>query len=128
MEKSLVFQEKHFNKNRWQFSKAACSGSLGTQTTEPTFLKPAADEFYRNTYSVPKNIDLNKLDWFPKIETQPSQENFVQFDLSPVKPKEVFLTLRNAKQNSASYSLWNTYETKEYSSHTSYRVHIWFFP
>ena len=43
--KTAIFQEKQFNKNRWKFSKKIVSGTFGCEEKNPTFDKHTADHF-----------------------------------------------------------------------------------
>ena len=99
--KTTLFQEKLFNKNRWHFSRQAVKGTLGLDIKEPSFSKPDADRFYPQTYSIPREINLPDLHWFPDLPTSPNSEDFEPFNSEPIKPKDVKKVLSNCNLKSA---------------------------
>ena len=61
-------QEKAFRNNFWKTAKDVTNGNFGNPPSEPTFSKITADTFYKERYETPTQIDLEKLEWFPKVE------------------------------------------------------------
>ena len=59
--KTAKNQEELYFKNKWDFAKKACKGSLEAVPELPGFSKTLADEYYPSTYSIPKIIDLSSL-------------------------------------------------------------------
>ena len=96
--KQSRYLEKLYNKNFWDFSSKACSGTLDTQPQKPTFTKDFADKFYPSKYSVSTPVDTTQLNWFPHI---PIPDTAVPFDLGPVKPSDVKKILQNKNATSA---------------------------
>ncbi len=97
--KNARYLEKLYNKNFWDFSSKACSGSLEKEPQKPAFTKEFADQYYCNKYSVSHPIDVTKLNWFPHL---PVDENgAVPFDLGPIKPCEVKKVLKAKNATSA---------------------------
>ena len=43
--KTTIFQEKQFNKNRYKFSKQTVEGTFGDKKVQPSYDKQTADEF-----------------------------------------------------------------------------------
>jgi hypothetical protein len=99
--KTAVFQEKQFNKNRWKFSKQVVNGTFGSDEKQPSFNKAAADDFYPRTYSVPKVINLENLNWITQTGIAPDSPDFAPFDNTPIKPKDIKRVLTKANLKSA---------------------------
>lgn len=49
-------------------------------------------------------MDISALNWFAKLSYSPDSEGHVPLDQSPVKPREIFTTLKDANQNASSGS------------------------
>ena len=99
--KTSHHQEEMFFKNKWEFSKKATQGTLDKVPENPSFSKADADIFYPETYSQAKTVDLSQLNWFPNLPTDPTNENFKEFSLDPIRPKDVKNTLKNCNKNSS---------------------------
>ena len=80
-QKTTAFQEKHFHKNCWKFSKKVVNGTFGVDEKKADFTKAIVDNFYPQTYSLPKVIDLQN-------PISPESPEYIPFDTSPIKPKE----------------------------------------
>ena len=91
-------QEKMYHDNFWEFSRKLSRGELNKPAQKPTFDKSAADEYYPRMYSTAPHFDLNTLNWFPYLHVPPSPVNF---NLSPVKPKDIKNILSHKKSTSA---------------------------
>ena len=100
LEKALN-QEKMFHKNRWEYSKSVVKGTFGKENLLPEFTKEEADNFYPKSYSVPKDLDYEKIHWFPFISANPTNEDFKPFDMSVIRPRDVKNVLKNANQKSS---------------------------
>jgi hypothetical protein len=87
-------EEKAYNKNFWKTAKEVTNGTFGETESSPTFTKTAADNFYKEKYETPVDINLDKLSWFPKVE-KPTTE----YNLAPYKPKDIKNALRNKNLN-----------------------------
>ena len=99
--KSASFQEKSFNKNRWEFSKNAVRGNLDSSSESPTFTKHDADTFYFGTYNSPRNIELNNLHWFPPLDGLLNSPSFVPFNMDPIRPRDIRSILKKSNKKSA---------------------------
>ena len=91
-------QEKMYNDNFWEFSKKLTRGQLDLPSLKPTFDKAAADRYYPNMYSSAPVFEPSSLNWFPYLKVPPSPVNF---NMSPVKPKDIKHILSQKKSNSA---------------------------
>lgn len=100
-EQSIRSQEHLYRKNFWQFCGKAVNGTLGEIPQEPAFTKEKADGFYPTTYGVPRLINFNHLDWFPSIPTTRSTEDSQEFNLHPIRPREVREALKKCNKQSA---------------------------
>ena len=98
--KTTAYQEELFNKNKWEFSKSVTRGEFGNEKMSPTFSKVQANQHY-SQYSIPNITDFNKIQWFPFIQTEPENANFVPFNTDPIKPKDVFNVLKSANHKSS---------------------------
>ena len=98
--RSTYHQENLFLKNRWEFSKSVCRGEFGKENLVPNFTQQAANQHY-SSYSTPHCTDFNNLGWFPDILTGPEDPNFTPFDISPIRPKDVYSALKNANHKSS---------------------------
>ena len=58
--------------------------------------KITADTFYKERYETPTQIDLEKLEWFPKVE-KPT----IPYNLKPYTPKDIKFALNRKDKNSA---------------------------
>ena len=94
--KTGAFQEQKFHKNKFKFAKEVSNGTFGEDNIQPTFSKTKGNEFYPATYSVPRQINLPDLHWFPPLPPLVSQ-----FDNSPFKPKDVRNILSKCNKKSA---------------------------
>ena len=63
---------------------------------KPTFDKSVADDFYPKTYSVPPVFDTTKLNWFPHLNIEQSNE----LNMSPIIPKDVKGVISKKKSTS----------------------------
>ena len=100
-EKTTAFQEKKFNSNRYKFAKEIVNGTFGADSVNATFDKVKADQYYPDTYSIPRNIHLPDLHWYPPALTSPNDADFKPFDSSPFRPRDIRKVLMNANKNSA---------------------------
>ena len=100
-EKTTVFQEKKFNSYRYKFAKEIVNGTFGADSVNATFDKVKADQYYPDTYSIPRNIHLPDLHWYPPALTSPNDADFKPFDSSPFRPRDIRKVLMNANKNSA---------------------------
>jgi hypothetical protein len=98
--KTTLHQEKLFQKNRWEFSKSVCRGELGKENLAPTFNSNTANTHY-NSYSTPTVTDFSKTHWFPLIHNSPGDTNFTDFNMSPIRPKDIFGVLKAANHKSS---------------------------
>ena len=99
--KTSEHYEKQYNKNKWKFAKKAVNGDLDKLDEPPGFTKAEADEFYPQTYSVPKMIDINQLNWFPHLPISPENDNFTNFSMDPIRPRDIKNTLLQCNKNSS---------------------------
>ena len=60
-----------------------------------------ADQHYSETYSIPRDINLPDLHWYPPALTSPQDADFQPFDSSPFRPRDIRQVLKNANKNSA---------------------------
>ena len=74
---------------------------MSKETILPTFTKGKADQYYPATYSVPKQINLPDIHWFPQQFITPDSEGFEPFDNSPIRPRDVRKALTKSNKNSA---------------------------
>ena len=99
--KTAAHQEKLFHNNRWEFSRKASKGTPGNENIQTSFSKQEADIFYPNTYSVPKLIDYQNIQWFPFIKVKPEDPSFTPFNMDPIRPKDVKNILKQSNQKSS---------------------------
>ena len=90
--------EKMYKDNFWEFSKKLTKGELDQPAHKPTFTKTVADNYYPTMYSVAPTFDHTKLNWFPHLAVPETTTNF---NLSPVKPKDIKHLLSQKKSTSA---------------------------
>ena len=100
-EKTTAFQEKKFNSNRYKFAKEIVNGTFGANSVNATFDKVKADQHYPDTYSIPRDINLEDLHWYPPALTSPQNVDFKPFDSSPIRPRDIRKVLMNSNKNSA---------------------------
>ena len=100
-EKTAAFQEAKFNKHRYKFAKEVVNGTFGADSVEAKFSKVKADKHYPETYSIPRDIHLPDLHWYPPSLTSPQDADFQPFDSSPFRPRDIRQVLKTAKKNSA---------------------------
>ena len=89
-------QERQYKRNFYKFAKDVTKGVYGKETLSPTFTKSIADQTYTEKYSKALHIDIDKLDWFPKVE-KPE----VAYDLSPYTSEDISNALKMKNQTSA---------------------------
>ena len=77
------------------------NGTFGNENSVPNFTKTDADTYYPETYSVPKNVDFDQIQWFQYINVNPTDDNFEAFDMSAIRPKDVKNVLKHANQKSS---------------------------
>ena len=99
--KTKVWQEKAFNKGRFNFSKETVNDTFGKEAVHPAFNKVTADGFYPGRYSVPGVINREDLTWFPPIPISPTSADFVPFDTSPFRPRDIRKVLSKSNKKSA---------------------------
>ena len=99
--KTSEHYEKEYHKNKWRFAKKAVNGDLDKADEPPEFTKVEADEFYRNTYSISKVIDINQLNWFPHLPNTPESDCFINFSMDPIRPRDIKNTLLKCNKNSS---------------------------
>ena len=100
--KTVKHQEDLYRKDFYAFSKQAVQGQLqGHQQGQVGFSKQEADIFYPSTYSVPGELSLSSLAWFPPIKADPTSDSFVNYDQSPVTPTLVKKVLHGTNQKSS---------------------------
>ena len=95
-EKQMREEEKLYRKDFWSSARNVTNGTFGTQSSQPTFEKSTADEYYKNKYENATIIDYDELKWFPKVD-KPS----VSYNLSPYRPKDIKHALYKKSNNSA---------------------------
>ena len=100
-EKTTAFQEKKFNSNRYKFAKEIVNGTFGANSVNATFDKVKADQHYPDTYSIPREIHLEDLHWYPPALISPQHVDFKPFDSSPIRPRDIRKVLMNSNKNSA---------------------------
>ena len=99
--KTGAFQEKKFNQNKFKFAKEIVSGTFGKETVKPSFTAHTANTYYPSTYSEPRQINLPDLHWFPPNLVSPVSEDFVPFDNSHFRPRDIRSVLANSNKKSA---------------------------
>ena len=99
--KTARHQEELYFKNKWDFARKACNGTLEKAAEIPTFDKATADQFYQSTYSIPKTIDLSALNWFPHLPVNSDDESFNAFSMDPFRPRDIKQVLINSNKNSS---------------------------
>jgi hypothetical protein len=101
-EKSVLHQEGLFRKNKFDFSKQCINGTLGCDSAKPTFSKETADRHYTGTYDIPIVTDIGKLSWFhPVSSIGPGESDFIDFENTVIKPREVREILKKANHKSS---------------------------
>ena len=95
-EKQMREEEKLYRKDFRSSARNVTNGTFGTQSSQPTFEKSTADEYYKNKYENATIIDYDELKWFPKVD-KPS----VSYNLSPYRPKDIKHALYKKSNNSA---------------------------
>jgi hypothetical protein len=99
--KTVSFQEGLFLKNRYNFSKGCLAGSLESEAVKPTFSREFANQHYSSSYSVPHDTRLEDLHWYPEVKSLgPGSPDFVPFDMSAFKPRDVRAVLKAANHSS----------------------------
>ena len=98
-QKTTKYQETLFRKDMYGFSKQVCNGSFGNTSPKPTFTKDTANTYYNAKYSRPVHLNLMNLNWFPYVQTGSDIHN--QFNMSPVKPRDIRSILKDKKATSA---------------------------
>ena len=63
---------------------------------KPSFDKAFADEWYKNRYSTPVPLAPEAVSWFPRLP-----ECVNEFDMSPIRPRDVKQVLSKKKANSS---------------------------
>ena len=89
-------QERQYKRNFHKYAKNVTKGVYGKDPLRPTFTKSTADHIYTEKYSKELLVDINKLDWFTKV-----QEPQVPYDMSPYTTEDVTKTLKLKNQTSA---------------------------
>ena len=89
-------QERQYKRNFHKYAKNVTKGVYGKDPLRPTFTKSTADHIYTEKYSKELLVDINKLDWFTKV-----QEPQVPYDMSPYTTEDVTKTLKMKNQTSA---------------------------
>ena len=99
--KSQVHHEKQYRSNFWGYAKNITQGTYGQQGPVPTFDKDVADTYFPNRYSsIQETLDLNNINWFPYIRVPNGPDESV-YDMSPIKPKDIKIILKQKKATSA---------------------------
>ena len=100
--KTAKWQEDLYFKNKWEFAKHACNGTIGSKSQPPGFSKAEADTYYPQHYSIPKEIDFTSLNWFPYLPDS-QNDSFEGFNLDPIKIsyKDILSTLANSNKKSS---------------------------
>ena len=99
--KTAAFQEKKYFKNKYKFAKEIVNGTFGAESVNAKFGKIKADQHYPATYSVPRDILLPDLHWFPPSLITPDHNSFEPFDTSPIRPRDVRNVLKASNKTSA---------------------------
>ena len=99
--KTARHQEELYFKNKWDFARKACNGTLDKAAEVPTFDKATADQFYQSTYSFPKTVDLSALNWFPRLPVASDDVTFKAFSMEPFRPRDIKQVLINCNKNSS---------------------------
>ena len=89
-------EDKAFRKDFWKTAKKVSNGTFGEPPSKPTFDKATANQFYKEKYEKPTNINIEDLDWFPPVEP-PTRE----YNLHPYTPKDIKNALKKKDKNSA---------------------------
>ena len=89
-------QERQYKRNFHKFAKDVVNGSYGKESLEPTYSESTAFNYYKDKYSKEVQIDLNKLDWFPKVQP-PS----IPYNLEPYTAEDVREALKSKNQKSS---------------------------
>ena len=66
-DKSRSHMEKRYRNNFYEFSKAACTGSLNESSTKPLFSEDVANNYFGGKYSTSNVINIGSLNWFPNV-------------------------------------------------------------
>ena len=99
--KTVAFQKKKINQNKFKFAKEIVSGTFGKETVKPSVTAHTANTYYPSTYSEPRQINLPDLQWFPPNLVSPVNEDFVPFDNSHFRPRDIRSVLANSNKKSA---------------------------
>ena len=99
--KTAKHQESLYFKDKWEFARNAVKGTLDKTEQAPTFTKHTADDYFKSTYSSPREIDLEQLQWFPSLPVTPEHSDFEPFNMDPIRPKDVLAALKRSNKNSA---------------------------
>ena len=99
--KAKAYHEKQFHKNRFKYSKEIVTGTFGKPDVQPTYDLQTANQFYTSTYSHHKVIDHSQLNWFPQLPTSPDKPDFVQFNTTPIRPRDIGSILAKSNKKSA---------------------------
>ena len=91
----MAKQEKAYTKNFHKFAKEVTKGIYNKPKIESMFSLEEANE-YTGKYSTSATINLDDLEWFPKVA-----EQSVQYDLSPFCSQDISKTLQMKTQDSA---------------------------
>ena len=86
--KQVNQHEKTYRKNFFKFAKKATKGTLDEEDITPEFTKAEADMFFSQRYSIPIDIDTDKLDWF--TEVSPRTVAYDTSTITPVMVKKIF--------------------------------------
>ena len=77
-------EDKAFRKDFWKTAKQVTNFTFGEPPSKPTFTKSTASQFYKEKYEKHTVINIEELDWFPKVEPLTKEYN-----LSPYTPKDI---------------------------------------
>ena len=99
--KTTVFQENQFHKNRYKFASQTVKGTFGAENVQPSYDQQTADRFYSSIYSHHRDIDLTQHSWFPQLPTSPESTEFTPFSTAHIKPRDIKRILGKSNKNSA---------------------------
>ena len=94
LQRLTKFQEKLYHTDFWSFAKKTVN-NLFTPTDDQFISQDTANTYFKNKYFEPPQISLNT---FPFLPTKPAQS---PFNLDPIKPKDIRLTLSRKPNTSA---------------------------
>ena len=89
-------QERQYKRNFHKFAKDVVNGSYGKESSEPTYSESTAFNYYKDKYSKEVQNDLNKLDWFPKV-----QPPCIPYNFEPYTTEDVREALKSKNQKSS---------------------------